>query len=112
MESQYRYDLLQKRWVIIASERGKRPIDFLVPAEKTANDGFCPFCPGHEDKTPPEIMSIPLPPGRASNSRWQVRVVPNEEDASRQDLALKVRWPGHQSLPGAGDLELRWPLNG
>ena len=48
----------------------------------------------------------PVPPDAV-----QVRVLPNEEDASRSDLALTIRWPGHQSLPGVGDLELRWPLN-
>jgi type VI secretion system protein ImpC len=41
-----------------------------------------------------------------------VAVPPNEADPSRHDLHLKVRWPGFQSLPGAGDLELRWPLMG
>ena len=40
----------------------------------------------------------------------QVAVVPNEDDTSRQDLHLRVRWPGFQSLPGSGELELRWPL--
>jgi type VI secretion system protein ImpC len=49
----------------------------------------------------------PVPPDAV-----QVKIVANEEDASRQDLYLKVRWPGAQSLPGAGDLELRWPLAG
>jgi type VI secretion system protein ImpC len=49
----------------------------------------------------------PVPPDAV-----QVRIVPNEEDASRQDLHLKIRWPGAQSLPGAGELELRWPLAG
>jgi type VI secretion system protein ImpC len=49
----------------------------------------------------------PVPPDAV-----QVRILPNEEDASRQDLCLKVRWPGAQSLPGAGELELRWPLAG
>lgn len=40
----------------------------------------------------------------------KVAVLPNESDASRQDLYLKVRWPGFQSLPEAGEIELRWPL--
>jgi type VI secretion system ImpC/EvpB family protein/type VI secretion system ImpB/VipA family protein len=40
----------------------------------------------------------------------QVAVLPNEEDASLQDLQLVLRWPGFQSLPGAGTIRLRWPL--
>lgn len=39
-----------------------------------------------------------------------VAVEPNADDPSRQDLNLRVRWPGFQSLPGAGEVELRWPL--
>lgn len=42
----------------------------------------------------------------------QVEVLAGEQDPSTHDLKLKLRWPGFQSLPGAGDLELRWPLVG
>jgi len=41
-----------------------------------------------------------------------VAVVPNEQDPSKQDLHLRVKWPGFQSLPGAGEVELRWPIVG
>jgi UDPglucose--hexose-1-phosphate uridylyltransferase len=73
--SQYRYDILQKRWVIIASERGKRPDDFSVNKEAPDN-GFCPFCPGNEDKTPREILRMRSPGSRPDD--WKVRVVPNK----------------------------------
>ena len=81
-QSQYRYDLLQKRWVIIASERGKRPQDFAVPREEL-DSAFCPFCPGHEDKTPREITAIRDPAGRANGPNWKLRVVPNKFPALR-----------------------------
>jgi UDPglucose--hexose-1-phosphate uridylyltransferase len=81
-QSQYRYDPLQKRWVIIASERGKRPQDFAIPREE-AESAFCPFCPGHEDKTPREITAIRDPAGRANGPGWKVRVVPNKFPALR-----------------------------
>ncbi|MBI4604377.1 MAG: galactose-1-phosphate uridylyltransferase [Planctomycetes bacterium] len=80
--SQYRYDILQKRWVIIASERGKRPQDFAVPREEVETV-FCPFCPGHEEKTPPEIAAIRDPGGRTNGPGWRVRVVPNKFPALR-----------------------------
>ncbi|HDH00225.1 MAG TPA: galactose-1-phosphate uridylyltransferase, partial [Nitrospirae bacterium] len=40
-----RRDPIVGRWVIIATERGKRPSDFKmrVPAKKA---GFCAFCNG------------------------------------------------------------------
>jgi UDPglucose--hexose-1-phosphate uridylyltransferase len=80
--SQYRYDILQKRWVIIASERGKRPHDFAVPREETENR-FCPFCPGHEDKTPSEISAVRDHGSRLNGTGWKVRVVPNKFPALR-----------------------------
>ena len=76
-KSQYRYDILQKRWVIIASERGKRPDDFVLPKGEQ-EDGFCPFCPGNEEKTPREILSVPNPGAPSSGSAWRVRVVPTK----------------------------------
>jgi UDPglucose--hexose-1-phosphate uridylyltransferase len=80
--SQYRYDILQKRWVIIASERGKRPDDFHVPQEEKEG-GFCPFCPGNEDKTPGEILGVREPSSRPNSGGWKVRVVPNKFPALR-----------------------------
>jgi hypothetical protein len=48
--------------------------------------------------------------GRPEADAVKVAVLPNEQDPSTMDLYLRVRWPGSQSLPGAGELELRWPL--
>ncbi len=52
-----RKDAITDRWVIIATERGKRPHDFVVEPEVTRG-GFCPFCPGNEHTTPPEILAF------------------------------------------------------
>ncbi|MGQ9592367.1 MAG: galactose-1-phosphate uridylyltransferase [Planctomycetota bacterium] len=81
-QSQYRYDVLQRRWVIIASERGLRPQDFAIPKD-TVEASFCPFCPGHEDKTPHEIAAIRDPWSRPNGPGWKVRVVPNKFPALR-----------------------------
>lgn len=80
--TEYRYDILQRRWVIIASERGSRPQDFTPPPQAPL-EGFCPFCPGHEDKTPPEILAVRNPGGPSNGPNWQVRVVPNKFPALR-----------------------------
>jgi UDPglucose--hexose-1-phosphate uridylyltransferase len=38
----------------------------------------CPFCEGREDRTPPEVLALPVVAGRAPDTPgWQVRVVPN-----------------------------------
>lgn len=73
-----RKDPITGRWVIIATERGKRPTDFVRESVNIKGTGFCPFCPGNEGKTPPEILAY----GRNGNGRdtpgWSLRVVPNK----------------------------------
>jgi UDPglucose--hexose-1-phosphate uridylyltransferase len=72
-----RQNYFTKEWVIIATERAKRPEElathrpsqFVPPSVET-----CPFCAGNENKTPPEIMRIPTNGG----GPWQVRVVANK----------------------------------
>lgn len=76
-----RKDPVLGRWIIIATERSKRPTDFVVEEFKTTG-GFCPLCPGNEKTTPREVLAY----GRASNlpansPGWQLRVVPNKYPA-------------------------------
>jgi UDPglucose--hexose-1-phosphate uridylyltransferase len=68
-----RQDPISRRWVIIASERGRRPTDFEPPPPKPPG-GFCPFCPGHESYTPPEIFAVRPP----KEDAWRLRVIPNK----------------------------------
>lgn len=75
-----RKDPIIGRWIIIATERGKRPSDFIVDRNHVRG-GFCPLCPGNENTTPPEVLAY-APPGRHSNQPgWQLRVVPNKYPA-------------------------------
>ena len=71
-----RKDPIIGRWVIISTERGKRPTDFQEQREKKKG-GFCPFCPGNEHTTPPEIIANrnETPP---NGTGWSLRVVPNK----------------------------------
>lgn len=72
-----RKDPIVDRWVIIALERGKRPFDFTT-TKALGQSGFCPFCYGGENKTPPEIIAY-RPGGSPANSPdWSLRVVPNK----------------------------------
>lgn len=77
MVPELRKDPISGTWVIIASERSKRPNDFAGPNEKQKG-GFCPFCYGNEDKTPPEVLAYRTPGLEANRSGWSVRVVPNK----------------------------------
>src|SRR5574337_1843929 len=75
--SQLRKDPFDRRWVIVAEERGFRPSDFLAPSSQQSKEPLCPFCPGNESRTPPEVFAI-RPHGPANAAGWQVRVVPNK----------------------------------
>lgn len=77
-----RKDPIVGRWVIISTDRAKRPTDFVREHVKMKG-GFCPFCYGNETKTPPEILAYrPSPNGGPPSAKdtpgWTVRVVPNK----------------------------------
>lgn len=72
-----RKDPIIGRWVIISTERGKRPHDFVIEEEVTKG-GFCPFCPGNEHTTPPEIFAIREPGTEPNSPGWHLRVVNNK----------------------------------
>jgi UDPglucose--hexose-1-phosphate uridylyltransferase len=71
-----RQNRFTKEWVIVATERAKRPEELRVQRDSRPPlphySETCPFCPGNERLAPPEVMAIP------ANEHWQVRVVPNK----------------------------------
>lgn len=81
--SELRRDPVDGRWVIIASERRKRPVDFYTKAYEEKGAENCPFCPGHENRTPPEIFAIRSPGTLPNSPGWQLRVIPNKFPALR-----------------------------
>jgi UDPglucose--hexose-1-phosphate uridylyltransferase len=88
-----RKDPVVGRWVIISTERGRRPSDFGgEPVRAGATE--CVFCPGHEDKTPPEILAGRPPDGRADTPGWRYRVVPNKFPALRIEGDLEAEGEG------------------
>jgi len=99
-----RYDVTSNDWVIFSPARAMRPEEFsrhgsrmppVVPA-----DYRCPFCPGNENLTTPEITAI-RDGGPANTPGWKVRVVPNkfpalriEENHRRQEQGRLFRQMG------------------
>jgi UDPglucose--hexose-1-phosphate uridylyltransferase len=77
--SELRKDVLTGDWVIIAGDRHGRPNDFSHHSEPCSDIESCPFEPGNESQTPPEIDAIR--PEGADRSDWSVRVVPNKYSA-------------------------------
>lgn len=76
-----RKDPVTGRWVIISTERAKRPSDFHFSKEGRET-GQCAFCGGHESETPPEVFSI-REKGGPNTPGWNVRVFPNMYPALR-----------------------------
>jgi UDPglucose--hexose-1-phosphate uridylyltransferase len=74
--TELRLDPVTKEWVIIAPERAGRPHDHSECRRTISEPTFakdCPFCPGNEGMTPPEVAVY----RKKDISMWVVRVVPN-----------------------------------
>jgi UDPglucose--hexose-1-phosphate uridylyltransferase len=101
-----RKDPIVGRWVIIATERAKRPVPPPSDMPK-ATDGFCPFCEGQEDKTPNEILAYRDRNTRPNEKGWRVRVVPNKFPALQIEGDLHKRGEGiYDKMNGIGAHEV------
>lgn len=79
--SQLRRDPITGRWIIVNYEKLVRPEEFsFEKTEKNDNTKNCPFCPGNEKMTPPEIVAH-RKTGKANLPGWTIRVVPNKYPA-------------------------------
>ncbi|HVT45853.1 MAG TPA: hypothetical protein VMT00_15860 [Thermoanaerobaculia bacterium] len=104
--SSLRRNPLNGEWIIIAPERRDRPNAITVEPEADDDPQQCPFCPGNEGQTPPEIMRV------GSEDRWNLRVVPNRYPAVRSD-ARRDHSPAADELIDAGlDDEIDMPADG
>ena len=73
-----RQNMVTKDWVIIATERARRPEAFrvtgdLTPQREPSFDPKCPFCPGNEHMSE-EVLRDADPDGDG----WRLRVVKNK----------------------------------
>ncbi len=101
-----RKDPVVGRWVIISTERSRRPTNF-GPVEHEPIGGFCPFCPGNEDKTPPEVYAVRANGGQPNSAGWSVRVVPNKFPALQIEGSLDRRGEGlYDKMNGVGAHEV------
>ncbi len=106
-----RFNMLSGNYVIIATDRARRPSEFPAaqvdegPAPEL--DPKCPFCPGNEDKTPPEIFTL------RGDGSWKVRVVPNKFPALRPLASFhkseaSTITAALEQTPGIGDSAMYW----
>lgn len=98
-----RRDPINRRWVIIAVERAKRPSDFVIKEETplSSKSEVCPFCEGQEHMTPPEIVAYRNSDTQPNTPGWWVRIVPNrfpalaiEGDFNREGIGIYDRMNG------------------
>jgi UDPglucose--hexose-1-phosphate uridylyltransferase len=83
-----RRDPVSGRWVIISTDRRKRPNDFRFERASTLGREQCPFCPGHEDMTPPEVLAYRQNGSAPNTPGWELRVVPNKFPALQVEGTL------------------------
>ncbi len=101
-----RKDPIHGRWVIISTERSRRPSDF-VPEERKPIGGFCPLCEGNEDRTPPEIIAYRDNGTPPNSPGWTLRVVPNKFPALRIEGDLNREGEGiYDKMNGIGAHEV------
>lgn len=103
--SELRQNLVTRRWVIIASDRARRPNE-LAREEATPRppvpdwDADCPFCVGNEELDL-ELMRAP------QEGPWQVRIVRNLYPAVATEGAIERSFHGiYRHIDGVGYHEL------
>jgi UDPglucose--hexose-1-phosphate uridylyltransferase len=103
-----RKDPVLGRWVIISTERAKRPKDFKsAPEKKKLTAKECPFCPGNEAATPPEISATRRDDSAPNTVGWTLRVIPNKFPALRIEGEIDRRGEGiYDRMNGIGAHEV------
>lgn len=98
--SEFRKDLLNQKWTIIASGRNLRPSDFKRESESSKP---CSFCEGNESLTPPESFAFRDTTAGPDTPGWTVRVVPNKYPALDPNEAFSQSKIGsHETMSGFG----------
>ncbi|MBI4227221.1 MAG: galactose-1-phosphate uridylyltransferase [Candidatus Omnitrophica bacterium] len=80
--SEFRRDPITGRWIIVATDTPRGPDDF-ERERHTRAVATCPFCPGNEAMTPPEIGAVRPVGGAPNGPGWRLRMIPNKFPALR-----------------------------
>jgi len=104
--TELRQNMATKEWVVIASERVKRPDDYVtaqlpvIDSSLPEYDPHCPFCPGNEEHDL-EVARYP------ATDPWQTRVVNNRYPALSVEGDLVRTYNGvHRLISGVGYHEI------
>ena len=104
--AELRQNLVTKEWVIISTERAKRPHAYIEAATRVITEtqalyeANCPFCPGNEELD----LGIEQYP---TEGPWQSRVVYNKYPALSQGVGLTRTFDGvYRRISGVGHHEV------
>ncbi|MCC7519667.1 MAG: DUF4921 family protein [Verrucomicrobiae bacterium] len=113
--SEIRQDPVVGRWVIVATDRARRPNEFANSVAAPPEPETDPFAEGNERLTPPEIQAVRAPGSRANGPGWKARVVPNRFPVLRIEGALEKEGEGlydRISGTGAHEVVIETPVRG
>jgi len=99
-----RKEITKDEWSIIAPTRSERPFDFTEDSRESrgGKGSDCPFCPGNESNTPPEVYGV-RKGDTSGESDWKVRVFPNKYPAlDRNDTSAVIEGDLFESMGGFG----------
>lgn len=105
--SQLRLNTATGDWVLVASERGKRPNSYQDPIQshdEPEYDPGCPFCPGNREEK--DHFTLPQP------KDWSVKVLPNKFPAvspGEYPLPSKSLFERHMTASGVHDVVVESP---
>ncbi len=103
---EFRKDPVLGRWVIISTDRGKRPSSF-GNQPKQEDPKMCPFCPGNEHSTPPEVLAYRENGSQPNREGWFLRVISNKYPALRVEGNLEREPKGmYDKMNGIGAHEV------
>ncbi len=102
-----RKDYILDRWVVIASQRRRRPTDYAKGQSEERKPSICPFCPGNEHLTPPASLIYTVENGKIGKTRdddgarrkdWIIRCIPNLYPAFSPPTAEMKKQKDNSSL--------------
>ncbi len=96
-----------RRVTVVSPVRGRRP-RYSEPRVEARDGGFCPFCPGNEEHTPPAVLVLVrlgregcrfTREGRSGEAGdWAVRVFPNKYPALSPEAGSGLVYGYHEVL--------------
>ncbi len=99
--------MILDRWVIIATENSRRPVIFGESIINPVEEKECPFCPGKENLTPPEILAYRPDNSLPNTTGWITRVISNKFHALHVEGVINRTGIGiYDKMSGIGAHEI------